>query len=405
MKTFKKGVWLTIIMLFAFVCKAYANSYDISFTTKANNTLKTGDIIDVTAGIACKDPDEYYVIATKDFDLLYDMNVFELLDSNGKLFAAGGGDTTNAFKIRNGWISSNWWLNTDGVLTISLNAKNDTYYIPESETGDTCIDDKNADIITFKLRVKSTTNQDTKIKLVDETKYTKELNFRIFNPSENNNLSSLTVEGFELDKEFNKNNTVYETYVPYATDKVNISAVAEDQKSTVIGTGEKELTVGDNKISITVTSESGAKKVYSLNIIRKEANDETSLSKVSVLDSNNKELKLKYDEKTKTYSGKVKSDITFVSFDIKCSGEECFVDELKPSSLNFGKNTFKFTVISQNQDKETYKIIIDKEALPKDNSKLFLTIGIGVFATTSIVLCAILLKNKKKQKKEIELDK
>ena len=124
-----------------------------------------------------------------------------------------------------------------------------------------------------------------------------------------------------------------------------------------------------------------------------------------VSDSNNKEVNLKYDEKTKTYTGKVKKDITFVSFEIKCSGEECFVDELKPASLNDGKNKFKFDVVSQNGDKETYNIIIDKEVLPKDNSKLFLTIGIGVFATTSIVLCAILLKNKKKQKKEIELDK
>ena len=62
--------------------------------------------------------------------------------------------------------------------------------------------------------------------------------------------------------DFNKNNTEYEVYVPYNVEKVNIMGNVEDNSATLSGTGEKQLVVGDNKISLVVTAENGTKKTY-----------------------------------------------------------------------------------------------------------------------------------------------
>ena len=83
--------------------------------------------------------------------------------------------------------------------------------------------------------------------------------------SDNNNLSSLVVEGFDF--EFDKNKTDYSISVPNDTKSVKIGATAEDGKARVNGIGDFEVKEGDNLASIIVTAENGVKKTYNLNII------------------------------------------------------------------------------------------------------------------------------------------
>lgn len=87
--------------------------------------------------------------------------------------------------------------------------------------------------------------------------------------SENNNLSSLNVEGFEF--EFDKNKTEYSITVPNDTKSVKIGATAEDGKARVNGIGDFEVKEGDNLIEVVVTAENGDKKTYNLNIVVEEA--------------------------------------------------------------------------------------------------------------------------------------
>lgn len=87
--------------------------------------------------------------------------------------------------------------------------------------------------------------------------------------SENNNLSSLNVEGFEF--EFDKNKTDYSITVPNDTRSVKIGATAEDGKARVNGIGDFEVKEGDNLIEVVVTAENGDKKTYKLNIVVEEA--------------------------------------------------------------------------------------------------------------------------------------
>ena len=87
--------------------------------------------------------------------------------------------------------------------------------------------------------------------------------------SENNNLSSLVVEGFEF--EFDKNKTDYSISVPNDTKSVKVGATAEDGKAYVNGIGDFEVKEGDNLIEIVVTAENGNKKTYNLNVVVIEA--------------------------------------------------------------------------------------------------------------------------------------
>lgn len=387
----KKLTIFTTMFMLLFCNKVYAYGYELSFTTDSEKTLKNGDIVELNGGIACISSEP--IVSKQKFTFIYDKNVFELVKyDNGK-----------AFKTRDGWTDNSQW-DMDGRYVVEVFAPNSNDYITEDVASNDCDDSKNATLVSIRLKVKKVDNQNTKVQLLnemdapinDQIPDMKEIEFTIHNKSANNDLSSLKVEGYELDNDFSKNRIQYEIYVPYNVEKVNIVASANDSNAKVSGTGETQLTVGDNKVNIVVTAENGAKKTYTINIIRKLANDDTALSKVSVVDSNKARVDLLYDEKTKTYTGKVNYEITFVSFDIKCSGDECFVSEMNPESLQAGRNEFNFTVTSQNGDEEEYKIVINKDEAKKDNTVLYLSVGLGISILLCIVLLALYLKNKNK---------
>ncbi len=90
--------------------------------------------------------------------------------------------------------------------------------------------------------------------------------------STNNNLSSLTIDGYTVNKEDDNN---YTLTVDFEADSINIKAVPEFSKSTITGTGLHQLEVGENIIEIKVTSESGAEKIIYVKVTRKPKTEET----------------------------------------------------------------------------------------------------------------------------------
>ena len=86
--------------------------------------------------------------------------------------------------------------------------------------------------------------------------------------STNVNLSSLTIDG----KEIKYANGIYYLEVGNYVEKVNIAAKAADSKSTVSGTGSKDLKVGENAFNVVVTAERGNTHTYVVKVVRKEFN-------------------------------------------------------------------------------------------------------------------------------------
>ena len=88
--------------------------------------------------------------------------------------------------------------------------------------------------------------------------------------STNNFLSSLTVEGYELDNKFDKETLEHSVTVKEGTEKIKVNAQLADSSASVAGTGEKTVTEGLNTFEIVVTAENGSKKTYTLKVNVKE---------------------------------------------------------------------------------------------------------------------------------------
>lgn len=100
--------------------------------------------------------------------------------------------------------------------------------------------------------------------------------------STNNNLKNLSVDGYSISPEFSKDMLEYSVDLEANVEKITISASLEDSYASIDGTGEKEVNLGENKFEITVTSETGSSKVYTIianvkdnNPITKVVDDQT----------------------------------------------------------------------------------------------------------------------------------
>ena len=90
--------------------------------------------------------------------------------------------------------------------------------------------------------------------------------------SKDNYLKSLSVDGYDLTPDFNKDTLEYSLELENDIREIKVSAAANDSKSDVDGTGKHELVEGENKITISVTAENGNVRNYIINATVKELN-------------------------------------------------------------------------------------------------------------------------------------
>ena len=83
---------------------------------------------------------------------------------------------------------------------------------------------------------------------------------------QNNNLSALSVHEGIIN--FEPGIVEYSLSVPYAITNLNIVYSTESEKSTAVLSGDKNIEIGDNVVTIAVTSESGLVKTYTINVTR-----------------------------------------------------------------------------------------------------------------------------------------
>ncbi len=94
--------------------------------------------------------------------------------------------------------------------------------------------------------------------------------------STNNNLKSLSVEGYTLSPEFNADTLEYTVELEASVEKIMVNAEKADSYASLSGGGEITVSEGDNRIEIKVTSETGKEKVYVINAVVKDSNPITT---------------------------------------------------------------------------------------------------------------------------------
>lgn len=230
--------YLSIMICTFIISTSYvkAASYDISVTS---NTVTVGNSVTLTI---------------KGNDLA---GKFTLSSSNASVASLSSGSV---------WIdndSKRVTINTNnaGTAVITISASDVTSYDGNSVTGNKSV--------TITVNSKPTSNPGNG---GNKTGTTTKNNSSTKKKSSNNYLSSLTVEGYTLDKEFKKDTTEYSISVENEVKSIKVNAQLDDSSAKVTGTGEIEVKEGSNKIEIKVTAENGEERVYVLNVTVKELN-------------------------------------------------------------------------------------------------------------------------------------
>ncbi len=96
-------------------------------------------------------------------------------------------------------------------------------------------------------------------------------------PSSNNFLKSLTIAGYDIN--FNKNTLNYELKVPRTVSEIDLKAEAESSTAKVEIDKPDTLKLGNNLITIKVTSETGVTKIYKVLVNRDDGIPTTTIDK------------------------------------------------------------------------------------------------------------------------------
>lgn len=148
---------------------------------------------------------------------------------------------------------------------------NKTENIEKNKTEDIVNDDLKIEQPNNINNEKLTTNNSQKsasnIVVTESNK--KDMEAVTYNGSNNNYLSDLSIENYDLNKEFTKENSTYFLEIENSIDKLNIMANSEDENATVCIYGNENLQTGNNKILISVTAENGNVRYYRIYINKK----------------------------------------------------------------------------------------------------------------------------------------
>lgn len=194
-------------------------------------------------------------------------------------------------------------------------------------------------------------------------------NITVRQKSNINTLKSLKVkEGNYLDN-FNSDNLEYN--FNYNDSKITFAGSLTDSTSIVSGLKSYNLKYGKNVIKITVTSESGLKRVYTIIVNRTDTRDKTNTLDSITID--NYKLTPSFNKNTKKYTLKVNNEVSKVNISSELtSNKSSYVSGYgnRRVNLNYGKNTILIKVKSESNEENTYEIIINREDNRSKNNYL-----------------------------------
>ena len=186
----------------------------------------------------------------------------------------------------------------------------------------------------------------------------------------NNYLSSLSVTGYTISPAFNKNTTSYSLTVPNDVSSVTVNATKESAKATLTGTGNKNLSVGANNISVVVTAENGNKRTYTITVTRQSAIQKSSDNSLKDLSVPGYTLSPAFSKDNLDYTLKVPNDATKIDVKAITNNEKSSVKVVGNTDLKVGENVVTVEVTAEDGSKKTYKITVTREEEKKNEPVL-----------------------------------
>lgn len=197
-------------------------------------------------------------------------------------------------------------------------------------------------------------------------------------PSNNANLTSLSLSGGTLSPTFNSSTVNYTTTINAASTVINALATSG---ATISGHGAKYLNYGNNSFKVTVTAEDGiTKKTYNINIVRPDTRSTNNkLSAISISTGS-----INFSPSINSYSITIPSEVsTFSVVNATAQDSKSKISyNNKTISLNYGETkTISIIVTSESGVNNTYTINVTRTDGRSDNNYLSSLIVTG----TSIV--------------------
>jgi hypothetical protein len=181
-----------------------------------------------------------------------------------------------------------------------------------------------------------------------------------------NKLSMIKIDDQELEQ-FSEDNTSYDITVETNVTKIKIDATKKDSRSTITGDiGEKTVDYGNNKFVIVVTSESGEKYTYTLNVIRVDERSSINTLKTLTLSAG----EISFNSSVLEYTVNVDNNIDKITITSSLTDAKSkYVTDYKNKEVELieGSNKVEITVVSEKGEEKTYTLNINR-ALSSNNS-------------------------------------
>lgn len=219
--------------------------------------------------------------------------------------------------------------------------------------------------------------------------------------SNNKNLKILKVIPSNLSPAFKSSVTEYSMKVGSDVDSIKVDAKAEDSKAKVSVSGNKNLSIGENTITIKVTAEDKTVRTYKI-AVTKEEKEQLKLSELTIADAT---LEPSFDSNVYEYKIKLPNpDTKEIDITAVPSRSDASIEIVGDTNLQAGENIV--TILVKSEDGEeitTYQIVVNvpETAAGITNSDLYKYIGIGA-AIVVILLIIIIVVAKKKNKSDFE---
>lgn len=185
----------------------------------------------------------------------------------------------------------------------------------------------------------------------------------------NNYLSNITLSEGTID--FDKSKTTYDVKNINGS-TIDITATLESSYAKLSGdVGKKNLKFGLNTFKITVTSEAGVNRVYTLNIYRNDNRDKTNT--LSSLEIENYKISPDFNKNTVNYTLTVKKDVTSVKINATLDSDKSSFNKgygPRTVNLNYGVNTILIKVTSESDSTKTYTVKVTREDDRSSNNYL-----------------------------------
>ena len=185
-------------------------------------------------------------------------------------------------------------------------------------------------------------------------------------------LKSLGIKPKEYDfTGFDSEKTEYNVEVPNEIEEVEIYATAKDSKAQITGTGMITLKEGLNELPIEVIAVNGNKKVYTLNITRKETEEIEAITTnpfgLLTISISGLKLNQKFDVETYEYTVDLEEDINSLDIQAESNLENSTVEIIGNENLKQGENTITILVTNnETQEVVTYQVIVNKNIVKQE---------------------------------------